>query len=103
MGLRSEGRAVAGQADGGRLIPDVEGVGRATLTLGGAAPASPPAAAPAAAQPGVAAVAPAGPSAPPDGLWRGTYSCLQSTIPYTTPRDPEFTASLDMQLTNGSG
>jgi hypothetical protein len=33
---------IAGQADGGRLNLDVEGVGRTTLTLGGAAPAEPP-------------------------------------------------------------
>jgi serine/threonine protein kinase/peptidoglycan hydrolase-like protein with peptidoglycan-binding domain len=64
------------------------------------------AAAPGPSQPNVARAAPAGPAAPPDGLWRGTYSCLQSTLPGSTAalqRNPEFTASLDMQLANGSG
>ena len=55
----------------------------------------------AAAQSGVAAVAPAGLSAPPDGLWRGTYSCPR--WPGHSSMAEEFTASLDMQLTNGSG
>jgi hypothetical protein len=81
---------ITGQVDGGRLTLDVEGVGRTTLTIGSAAPGP----------------TPAGPSAPPDGLWRGTYSCLQTAIGSNTTmlvKDPEFTASLDMQLTNGSG
>jgi peptidoglycan hydrolase-like protein with peptidoglycan-binding domain len=87
--------------------------GNATLTLSssrGEFPmtlnrgASPPAAA-APSQPNAAAAAAAGPSAPPDGLWRGTYSCLESNISSNTfsQRDPQFTASLNMQLTNGSG
>ena len=90
---------ITGQADGGRLTLDVEGVGRTTLTLGGAAPASPPAAAPAAAQPGVAAVAPAGPSASPDGLWRGTYSCT-AVSSNTSPQS--YTLDLQLKLANGT-
>jgi hypothetical protein len=61
--------------------------------------------APAQTQPNVAGAASAtaavGPSAPPDGLWRGTYSCVRWPGPSSIAE--EFTASLDMQLTNGSG
>jgi hypothetical protein len=88
---------ITGKADDGMLKLAVAGFGNqggatrgeTTLTLGG----------PAAAATGPAAL----PS--PDGLWRGTYGCLASTIYSNTPslRDPEFTASLDMRLSNGSG
>ncbi|HTG20035.1 MAG TPA: peptidoglycan-binding protein [Reyranella sp.] len=84
---------ITGRVEGGKLmlvVIQANGFLRAqtTLTLGGAAPAA----------------AASGPSAPPDGLWRGTYSCLISNLGNNPlGKDPEFTASLDIQLTNGSG
>jgi hypothetical protein len=96
---------ITGRADGGKLLLVIEGDelagavqrrGGATLILAGAAPASPPAAAPAAAQPNVAAVAPAGPSASPDGLWRGTYACTSAG------RSPSYTLDLKLRIANGT-
>jgi hypothetical protein len=53
-------------------------------------------ASPAAAQPSAATAAPAGPSASPDGLWRGTYACT------STGGSPSYTLDLKLRIANGT-
>jgi hypothetical protein len=82
---------IAGRADGGKLmlvVTHADGFLRAqtTLSLSGAAPAA----------------AAAGPSSPPDGLWRGTFGC-EKAIGSFGSETGEFSTNLEIRLANGSG